>query len=308
MPGRCSGRLSRDNHRHIPGIQAGFTIIPVEKACPSAKNPGEPSLIPEEQNLALRPSNPANRPASAVTRDEAQQEGFMREVDEALRQDEAIDMMRRYGKPIGIAIAVGLALFAAWLGWENYRHGQREERAEKYITALDELQAENLDKANGLLAPLAKDGDEGSKAAAAMLRAGISAEQNRLAEAATQFGQVAADEKAPQPFRDLARIREISLRFDTLKPDQVVSALKPLAVPGKPWFGSAGELVAMAYVKQGRNDLAGPLFAAISRDKSVPDSIRARTRQMAGLLGVDAIDDVNQAVADTSAGAAAAGQ
>ena len=78
--------------------------------------------------------------------------------------------------------------------------------------------------------------------------------------------------------------------------------MKPLAEPGKPWFGSAGELLGLAYIKQGNNTLAGPLFAAISRDKTAPESLRRRTRQMAGLLGVDAIDDVNEAAASNGGG------
>ncbi|MEO7248023.1 MAG: hypothetical protein ABIW31_06175, partial [Novosphingobium sp.] len=113
--------------------------------------------------------------------------------------------------------------------------------------------------------------------------------------------------EAPQPFRDLAKIRQTALTFDTMKPDDVVTAMKPLAVPGNPWFGSAGELLGIAYMKQGHNDLAGPIFAAISRDKTVPDTLRLRSRQMAGLLGVDAVDDVKQAAQDTAAGAAAGG-
>jgi len=75
-------------------------------------------------------------------------------------------------------------------------------------------------------------------------------------------------------------------------------------VPGNPWFGSAGELVAMAYLRQNKPDLAGPLFAALAKDKTVPDSIRQRARQMAGALGVDAVDDVAALMAQ-SAGQAA---
>jgi hypothetical protein len=78
----------------------------------------------------------------------------------------------------------------------------------------------------------------------------------------------------------------------------VVDRLKPLAVPGNPWFGSAGELVGMAYLRQGKNDLAGPLFAAIAKDESVPASLRSRTRQLAGLLGYDAVVDVDAALAE----------
>ena len=82
------------------------------------------------------------------------------------------------------------------------------------------------------------------------------------------------------------------------------SRLKALAVPGNPWFGSAGELVGMAYLKQGKPDLAGPLFASISRDKDTPETLRRRARQLAGLLGVDAIDDVAKAAAEQRAPAA----
>ena len=49
----------------------------------------------------------------------------------------------------------------------------------------------------------------------------------------------------------------------------------------------------MAQLKQGKQQEAGRLFAAIAKDEDVPESIRGRTRQMAGLLGVDAITDVD---------------
>jgi len=71
----------------------------------------------------------------------------------------------------------------------------------------------------------------------------------------------------------------------------VVARLRPLAVPGNAWFGSAGELLGMAYLKQGHKDLAAALFGGIARDKTVPDSLRARASQIASLLGVDTVED-----------------
>ena len=61
-----------------------------------------------------------------------------------------------------------------------------------------------------------------------------------------------------------------------------------MARAGEPWFGTAGEMTGLALVKQGRKTEAGQLFAAIAKDKSVPDSIRARAVQIASSLGVDA--------------------
>src|SRR3546814_21032509 len=96
------------------------------------------------------------------------------------------------------------------------------------------------------------------------------------------------DTRLAPPFRDLALIRQTALEFDTLKPQEVVDRLKPLATEGNPWFGSAGEMVAIAYMKMRKPELSGPLFAAMSKDRSVPETIRTRAVQMAGLLGVDA--------------------
>ena len=110
--------------------------------------------------------------------------------------------------------------------------------------------------------------------------------------------ELADDKDAPEAYRDLAAIRGVATSFDTMKPEDAIARLKPLAKPGNPWFGSAGELVAMAYLKQGKKDLAGPLFASIAKDKDAPKSMRSRARQMAGLLGYDAVVDVDQVLAE----------
>ena len=217
---------------------------------------------------------------------------FLREVDDALREDQMLDVMRKHGWAIGLVLGAALLGFGGWL-W----YGEREQAAagkagEKFIVALDQVEANRLEAGAKALAPLAEDGPEGSRVAAQLMQAGIALEQGRKAEAARIYAAVAANGDAPAAYRDLARIREVAVRFDTIPPEQVIARLKPIAVPGNAFFGSAGELVGAAYMKQGKNELAGPLFAAIAKDPTVPDSLRARTRQLAGLLGVDAVVDV----------------
>lgn len=240
--------------------------------------------------MALRPDRPQNRSEQLASRDAAQQDVFLREVDDALRQDEMLGLAKRYGLIIGAAVTAGLLGLAGYLYWDHSTDQAAAERSELTTLALDKLGAGGaaLDGAAQDLAPLATDGPAGSKANAAMLRAAIAQQQGKADEAARAFAAIAADTGAPQPFRDLATIREVTLRFDSLPPQQVVDRLKPLAVPGNPWFGSAGELVGLAYLKQGKPQLAGPLFAAIAKDKDVPDSLRSRVRELAAQLGVDA--------------------
>ncbi len=258
--------------------------------------------------MALRPTRPQSRNEQLAERDAAQQDGFLREVDEALRQDEMVGAFKRYGKSVGVLIVAGLLGLAGWLWWTDHQKAARAERAETFVLALDQVEGGQLDAGYKALDPLAQQGGDGSQAAARMLQAGIALEQGRKSEAVKLLSAVAGDSAAAQPYRDLALVRQVAVEFDTMRPDDVVGKLKTLATPGNPWFASAAELVGMAYLKQGKNDLAGPLFAAISRDKDASDSARSRARQMAGLLGVDAIDDPGKAAAMPQAAPAAPGQ
>ena len=248
--------------------------------------------------VALTPSKPADDTDKKAAREAAQQDILLREVDEAVRQDEAAQFAKRYGRILLGALVVGLLAFGAWLFWQDHREGQLEEGSEAFIVALDELQAGNADAADSELAAIAEDGTPAARAGAQMLRAGIAAEKGETAQAAEMYFALADDGDAPQVYRDLAAIRGVAARYDAMQPQQVIDRLKPLATPGNPWFASAAEMVAMAYMQQGKRDLAGPLFAAIAQDDEAPQTIRSRARQMSGLLGVDAIEDVDETLAE----------
>lgn len=225
----------------------------------------------------------------------------MREVDDALRQDEMSSLFKCFGLPIAAIVIAALLALGGYLWWDNSRKNALGEQGEQLTMALDKVEARQLDEGDKALAALALEAGPGARAAAILMRGGIAQEQGKAEAAAKLFAQVAADADAPRPLRDLASVREVAARFDQLPPQQVVDRLKPLAEPGNPWFGSAGELVGMAYLKQGKTNLAGPLFASIAKDKAVPESLRGRARQLAGLLGVDAIEEVGGVVQGASA-------
>lgn len=244
--------------------------------------------------MALPPNSDQTRTEASVDRKAAEQGVLLREIDDAVRQDQVADAARRYGRPVLGLVIGGLAAFAFYLWWHGQQEARRDQDSEELVRALDHVGAGHFDTGAKALAPLAKDGGDGARATANLLQAGIALQRGRKSEAIKLYAAVAADDGAPKPYRDLATIREIATNFDAMKPDEVIARLKPLAVPGNAWFGSAGELVGIAYLKQGKPELAGPLFAAIAKSDDVPDTLRARARQISGLLGVDAVVDVDE--------------
>ncbi|MBN8500228.1 MAG: tetratricopeptide repeat protein [Sphingomonadales bacterium] len=237
--------------------------------------------------MALPPSTDSKTPKPG-SRDEAAQDGFLREVDEALREEQMVNAFKRYAKPVGLAIGAVLLALGGYLYWDHTNKVAAGQWSERMVMAMDRLEAGQIEPAIKDLELISREGTDGNRAAALMQLAAISAQQGKYDEAAKKFAAIAADTKIPQPFRDLATIREVTLRFDTMKPEEVVTRMKPLAVPANAFYGSAAELLGMAYLEQNRPDLTGPLFVQAAKDKSVPRSIRSRMRQIASGLGFDA--------------------
>lgn len=216
-------------------------------------------------------------------------EAFMREVDEAVRQDQLLTVWQRYGRWILVAVVAGLAAFGGWLYWQHHSKTESEAVSEQVDAVLATATGGGTPDAKQL-DTLTQADQPGYRASAMLVKAGVASRKGDTKAAVAIYSAMAADTGLDQPYRDLALIRQTALEYETLKPQQIVDRLKPLAVEGAPWFGSAGELVAIAYMKMGKTDLAGPLFAGIAKDANVPQSIRSRARQMAGLLGVDAVE------------------
>ncbi|HEX8669839.1 MAG TPA: tetratricopeptide repeat protein [Allosphingosinicella sp.] len=219
-------------------------------------------------------------------------ETFYREVDEELRRDQMRSWWDRYGKALIAGIVLVLAGIAGFLWWQNQKALKAGQQGETLISAFEDASVGNRPAATAKLDTLAKSSSEGYRAAALLTKADLAIEANDPKGAVALFQQVAGNADFAQPYRDLANVRMTALEYDSLKPQAVIDRLKPLAVPASPWFGSAGEMVAIAYLRLNQPQQAAKLFGALGKDKNIPDSLRGRAQQMAGSLGVDALEDL----------------
>jgi hypothetical protein len=216
-------------------------------------------------------------------------ESFLREVDENLRRDQARDFAKKYGWWLVAAVVLFLAAVGGWLYWQQYQQKQAEAQSEELTKIYAQIGAGQTKQAQQGLQGLESSGNSVVRTLALLTEAAVALDANDKATAVAKYNAVANDSHAPQPYRDVALIRSVGMQFDQMKPEDVISKLQPLTKPGEPWFGTAGELTAMAYIKQGNKAAAGKLFAAIAADNNAPPTLRSRSAQIAGTLGVDAV-------------------
>ena len=215
-------------------------------------------------------------------------ESFKREVDENLRRDQLRDFFKAYGNLLIAGVVLFLAASGGFIWWRQHQVQQHGTQVEKLAQVYKDIGSGNMSQAPQKLDDLSKSSSKAVRASALFARAALALQQNDVKLATATYKSIADDSSNPDPYRRVALIRQTALEFDSLKPEQVIARLEPLAKPGEPWFGSAGEMTALAMIKEGKRQEAGQLYAAIAKDHGVPDTIRARAVQVAGSLGVDA--------------------
>jgi hypothetical protein len=219
---------------------------------------------------------------------------FLREVDEELRKERVSNFVSRYGWAIIAGVVLFLAAIGGWIYWQNYKAEQAGKQGAALLEALNSAESGNRAASTPKIAELVDSSTQGYRAAALFARANNEVQANNNRAAIATLRSIADNQDFDEAYRNAALVRQTALEFDALPPQQVIQRLGPLARPGQPWFGTAGEMVGVAHLKLRRFDQAGQLFGQIGRDETVPPSIRTRAIQMAGSLGVNALDETTQ--------------
>ena len=214
-------------------------------------------------------------------------EAFLREVDDELRRDTALRFWKQWGRTLIVATVAALIVLAGYLCWANQREAAAGVEGEALTAALNDLSSGGSKGATAKLADLSSSRVPGYRAAAQLALADDKLARNDIKGATAAYAAIATDSHFAQPVRDLALVRQVTASFDQTPPAEVVARLRGLTVPGNPWFGSAGEVTAVALIRQNKVREAGAMLAAIIKDEGVPPSIRSRSIQLASSMGVE---------------------
>jgi len=230
--------------------------------------------------LATTPPAP---PPSPDPRDDA----FIREVDEAYREDEIRKFARQYGRWIVLAVALALAALGGSMWWKAEQVRKTEALSEQFSKALDQVESGATTEAAQSLTDIGESKNPSYRALAAFTQAGIALNGGDIEKASGSFRRIADDPKVAEPLRQAATMKLLRLEFDTIPPEEVLKRAAPFVEGDSPWFPIAGEMAALAHLKAGDTEKAGALFFRIASDQRSPVSLRARAEQMAAALGQD---------------------
>jgi hypothetical protein len=215
-------------------------------------------------------------------------ETFFKEVDENLRRDRINDFFKKNAGWLVAALVLFLVASGGFIWFQQHRVEVAEQHVEQLATIYKDISVGKTDKVAQQLDDLSQSSSKAVRATALLTRAAFALQQNDQKLAIATYKKIGEDSSLPDAYRNGALLRQTALEFDQLDPQQVIARMKPLTEAGNPWFGSAGEMTALALIKQGKKKEAGQLFATIAKDKNVPQSLRDRAIQIAGTLGVDA--------------------
>jgi hypothetical protein len=206
----------------------------------------------------------------------AQNDEFIREVDEEYRRDQFMKLWQRYsGVIVGVAILV-VASVGGWRYWEYREQQQAQAAAARYDDALRIARQDGQDEeAQRALEAVAKDAPGGYGLLARFRLAAELGKQN-AENGASAFDALANEASVPALWKDLARLRAAWLRLDTAEPAALRQAIEPLAAPTNTWRHSARELLGLSGLKAGDMDYAGRWFDQIAADRETPAALRQR--------------------------------
>ncbi|AQS42062.1 MAG: Hypothetical protein BHV28_13790 [Candidatus Tokpelaia hoelldobleri] len=213
-------------------------------------------------------------------------DNFIREVNEEIRQEKLQKLWRNYGALI-IGAAILLVFAASGWAWYNKHMENRDNAAGDAMLAALQLADRGDEAAFAKLTELEKSGIGGYPVLAKMRAAALLATKDDKAGAVAAYDAIAGDKTASQGIRDLAAIRAAYLLVDNGTLADVRERVEALATDVNPMRNLAREALGLAAWKAGALDEATGYFTK-NRDDQQPlaANLRERAQMMLDLISV----------------------
>ena len=229
----------------------------------------------------------------------AENNEFIREVNEDYRRDQVAEIWRRYSGLIIALMVLVVASVGGWRYWQADQKSRAETASESFETANRLVRDGKTEEADKAFSQLETQGPAGY-ALLAKFRSATEAAKRDPAVGASEYEALGADTKLSNGLRDLARLRAALIRLDLPNPDAALASLQGLAVPTGAFRHTAREMLGLSALRRGDYDGAGRWFDQINADSQTPQNLRQRIEVYAALVAGGAVT-VTEAVTQPAA-------
>jgi hypothetical protein len=210
---------------------------------------------------------------------------FIREVDDAVRQEQWLKLWQQYGSYI-VAAALALVIgSAAAVGWRSWQENQRLDDARRYAAAQQLLRDDKPAEAAEAFAALAEDARSGYRLLARLRAAEARARAGDPAAATAALEQLATNDDTDPVYRSLGELLATQRDFTDAQPKALLAQLEPLVGIDDPWRYSALELRALAQMQSGDSTAARQTLDDLLADPLTPPHLAQRAAELLAYLG-----------------------
>jgi hypothetical protein len=210
---------------------------------------------------------------------------FIREVDDAVRQEQWLKLWKQYGSYITAAALALVVGSAAAAGWRTWQENQRLDDARRYAAAQQLLRDDKPKEAGEAFAALAEDAHGGYRVLARLRAAEARAQAGDPAAATVTLEQLAANPDNEPVYRSLGELLAAQRDFANAQPNALLAQLEPLAGIDDPWRYSALELRAVAQMQSGDTAAARQTLDDLLADPLTPPHLGRRAAELLAFLG-----------------------
>ncbi|MGF7156875.1 tetratricopeptide repeat protein [Bartonella heixiaziensis] len=211
-------------------------------------------------------------------------DSFIAEVNAEFRQEKALAFWKRYGFSIIVAAIIFVLMIVTY---QIYHHEQMKKSArigDAFVKVLDFADTGHFDEAMKQLENVKASNFGGYPFLARLREASLLMEKGDAVKSVETLDSVAADKKAPQILRKVAKIRAAYILVDTGTLDDVKKRVKDMENDVDPMRMSAREALGLAAYKADKMNDAVYYFRKISEEGALGSKIVERARIMLELI------------------------
>lgn len=214
------------------------------------------------------------------------EDGFLREINEEIRQENFAKLWKKYGTSVIVGAVVLVAAVAGYKAWQGYDLRERTAQGIELAAAMKQADDNNVPQALELLGKLETSSGSGYTLLSQFQGARLLAEAGNVKAAADVYDRIAEDSSTEVLYRDLAVILGAIQRMNMDGADlgALTTRLAALAADDNPWRYSARELMAVLAEQSGDRAGARELLTALSGDRNAPVGISRRATEMLAAL------------------------